>query len=63
MATLTSDEVTETLSRMADSVARSADPVMMEAVVDLGQGPYADDPRRFVTGMRTLSAICGVPYD
>lgn len=63
VATLTPDQVTETLSRMADSVARSADPTMMEAVVDLGQGPYAGDPQRFVGGMRTLSAICGVPYD
>ena len=63
VATLTSDELTETISRMADSVALSDDPTMMKAVVDLGQGPPADDPQRFAGGMRTLSAVCGVPYD
>jgi hypothetical protein len=50
------------LSEMADSVAQSGEPQLMRAVADLGQGALGEQPERFATGMRTLSALCGVPY-
>jgi hypothetical protein len=59
---LSGSQLRTLLAEMADSVALSGDPDLMRAVADLGQGALGEQPQRFATGMRSLSAQCGVPY-
>ena len=59
---LSNDELWAVIHAMADSVEKSENPELMNAVVDLVQGQLDHDPQRFATGMRQLSKLCNVPY-
>jgi hypothetical protein len=61
--TLSTGELQDLVVRMVDAVEWSQDPDLMIAVVDFGEGYLLSDPTRFAQGMRSLSAICEVPYE
>ncbi len=60
---LSSDEQRQLMYDMAAVVQYTGDAALMRAVANMSQGALEDNPQQFVTGMRALSQICGVPYE
>jgi hypothetical protein len=60
---LSTDEQQQLISDMADVVQGTGDLDLQEAVANVSQGLLDSNPQQFALGMRTLSKICGVPYE